>query len=69
MAKEHHIKAEALLTEMYQQWCKAEGLPQISADEHDHDKLTIAQSRWILTFSAMWDANDPYDPSNAVGAE
>lgn len=69
MARENHIKAEAQLCDMYQQWCDAEGLPSLSADEHDHDTLTERQSNWIRAFSAMWDANDPYDPNNAEGEE
>lgn len=65
-AKPHHLKAELQLTEMYQEWCEAEGLPQLSADEHDHETLTEAQSRWIRAFCEMWDANDPYSQENAA---
>lgn len=63
-ATAQRIKAEEQLTAMYQEWCDAEGLPQLSADDHDHETLTEAQSRWIYAFSAMWDANDPYDSRN-----
>jgi len=43
------------LSAAYQLWSEAEGLPQLSADEHDFDNLTPEQQTFIQTFIDMWD--------------
>lgn len=62
--RHHQHDTEAALTDLYQKWLTVEGLPQLSADEHNREKLTDRQARWLDAFSVMWDANDPYDQEN-----
>jgi hypothetical protein len=40
----------------YEGWCKREGLPLISADEHDPATLNEAQHVWLSGFSLRWRA-------------
>lgn len=42
------------LSSAYQLWSDAEGLPQLSADEHDTEDLTPEQQHFISAFINMW---------------
>ena len=58
------------LSKAYQLWTDAEGLPQLSADEHDSNKLTPEQQKFIYTFIDMWnivtDFEKEYDDPNFI---
>ena len=50
------------LIEVWQSWCKREGIPEISADDlmHSHymddsDTYTEAQRRFTETYCRLWD--------------
>lgn len=38
----------------YYEWCKAHKLPCISADEHEEEKLTGPQRKWLADFRRRW---------------
>ena len=39
------------LTDIYERWTTVNELPAQSADEHDRDKLTEEQIKWLNEFS------------------
>ena len=43
------------LTDIYERWTTVNELPKLSADEHDRDKLTEEQIKWLNEFSEHWD--------------
>jgi hypothetical protein len=43
------------LTDIYERWTTVNELPVLSADEHDRDKLTEEQIKWLNEFSEHWD--------------
>lgn len=43
------------LTDIYERWTTVNELPSLSADEHDRDKLTEEQIKWLNEFSEHWD--------------
>lgn len=43
------------LSDAYKLWSDAEGLPQISADEHDMEDLTPEQQKFIISFIDIWE--------------
>ena len=43
------------LTDIYERWTTVNELPALSADEHDRDKLTEEQIKWLNEFSEHWD--------------
>ena len=43
------------LSSAYQLWSDAEGLPQLSADEHDMEDLTPEQQKFINSFIDIWE--------------
>ena len=43
------------LTDIYERWTTVNELPTLSADEHDRDKLTEEQIKWLNEFSEHWD--------------
>ena len=49
------------LTEVYIKWCDENNLPNISADEHDRDKLTYEQKTFLNNFIEMWDYQQEVD--------
>jgi hypothetical protein len=49
------------LTEVYIKWCDKNNLPNISADEHDRDKLTYEQKTFLNNFIEMWDYQQEVD--------
>ena len=42
------------LTDIYERWTTVNELPAQSADEHDRDKLTEEQIKWLNEFSEHW---------------
>lgn len=58
------------LSAAYQLWSDAEGLPQVSADEHDLSDLNPQQEKFIMAFIDMWEiANEfetEYDEPNFI---
>lgn len=46
----------AALSEIYGDWLKAEGLPNMSADELMVEEVTPAQFKWLRHFVDAWDA-------------
>jgi hypothetical protein len=44
------------LTDTYKEWCRLEGLPYVSADEQDSERLNVFQREWIGCFMRLWDA-------------
>lgn len=49
------------LAESYQLWCKAENLPQISADEQDINNLSKHEKDYIKAFIKLWDITDEFE--------
>lgn len=49
------------LSGAYQLWTDAEGLPQLSADEHDMDKLNHEQKKFILAFIEIWEIANEFE--------
>ena len=43
------------LTDIYERWTTVNELPELSADEHDRNKLTEEQIKWLNEFSEHWD--------------
>ena len=43
------------LTDIYEKWTTVNELPKLSADEHERDKLTEEQIKWLNEFSEHWD--------------
>ena len=43
------------LTDIYERWTTVNEHPALSADEHDRDKLTEEQIKWLNEFSEHWD--------------
>jgi len=43
------------LTDIYERWTNVNELPALSADEHDRNKLTEEQIKWLNEFSEHWD--------------
>lgn len=39
----------------YRDYCHVNGLPQISADEQQFEKLERVQRRWIFKFLEIWE--------------
>lgn len=44
-----------LLTAHYQQWCKEQDLPEMSADEMLHESINGGQRRYLTAFILFWD--------------
>ncbi len=44
------------LTEEYQTWVEAQGLPKLSADDQDTSTMTPEQAEYIKSFCERWDA-------------
>lgn len=40
----------------YADWCEAEGLPPISAEDQDASVLTARQAAWLDDFIERWNA-------------
>lgn len=59
IAKAEHLTdtrtSIATLTADYEQWCKAQGLPLVSADEQDFLKVTREQAAWLVWFIERWE--------------
>jgi len=49
------------LSYAYQLWTDAEGLEQLSADEHDPDKLTTTQNEFLSAFMKLWNIVDEFE--------
>lgn len=49
------------LSASYQIWTEAEGLPPLSADEHDKTNLTSEQSKYLTAFIELWDITDDFE--------
>ena len=49
------------LTDIYVNWCNKNNLPNISADEHNRDKLTYEQKSWLSNFIEIWDYQQNVD--------
>ena len=49
------------LTDIYERWTTVNELPALSADEHDRDKLTDEQIKWLDEFLEMWSAQEDID--------
>jgi hypothetical protein len=49
---------EAALIEEYQAWCRAQGLPDMSADELvlEDEIMTAEQRAWLMDFIHRWKA-------------
>lgn len=49
------------LTEVYNNWCNENNLPNISADEHNRDQLTYEQKTFLNDFIEMWEYQQDID--------
>jgi hypothetical protein len=49
------------LSSAYQLWSDAEGLEQLSADEHDTDDLNDDQIRYIDAFKELWEITSKFE--------
>jgi hypothetical protein len=49
------------LSSAYQLWSDAEGLPQLSADEHDTNNLTHDQRTYLEAFIKLWDLTSDFE--------
>lgn len=52
---------EYYISKAYQLWTDAEGLEQLSADEHDRSKLTPEQLSYIDTFIELWNITSDFE--------
>lgn len=54
----HHVipadAAERMLSVIYKHWCKAQGLPAMSADELLFENVTDDQAAWLERFMDIW---------------
>jgi hypothetical protein len=48
------MKSEIELCLEYQEWCRANHLPAMSADELVHENVTEIQTRWLRDFIRRW---------------
>lgn len=59
VAKTEHLTdtttSIAKMTADYEQWCTAQGLPLVSADEQDFLKVTREQAAWLVWFIERWE--------------
>ena len=56
---EHSI--QDYLSFSYREWLDAEGLPQLSADEHNTDDLTHDQRTYLEAFIKIWDITSDFE--------
>jgi len=49
------------LASAYQLWTDAEGLPSVSADEHDRSNLTTKQKEYLDAFIKFWDISCEFE--------
>lgn len=57
------------LIKEYGDWTTANGLPELSADEHDPDDLTKEQNDWLRNFIYRWDIATTSQPVNRPDLE
>lgn len=46
---------ENALTDEWKEWCESQGLQCISADEMEHDDLSVEQRRYVSDFIMRWE--------------
>jgi hypothetical protein len=49
------------LAASYQLWTEAEGLPPLSADEYNREKLTPEQIKYLDAFIELWDITEDFE--------
>ena len=49
------------LAASYQLWTESEGLPPLSADEHDKEKLNLEQIKYLDAFMELWDITEDFE--------